>query len=302
MQQLQRPEWIYFNGELRPWEEGVLHISTEALTRGLNVFEGLKGYWNEDSSEFALIALREHYERLRRSSQLLYIPFEQSYDEFKDAVSMLVDKLLRREDDMWIRATLFVVDGHWGENTQSDLVCTAYHQTKDRPSPISVGISTWQRPGDLSLPARIKTSTNYQAGRLARIEGRRRGFGEMIMMNQWGRVAEASGSCVIAVRGNKLLTPPAHEGCLESITVDLVEIIAKDLGLDFERRPLERTELYVADELAIVGTLAELVPVEQIEDIKLEMPQRVLQRVADRFWKAVRGVEPLTGLELTRVR
>ena len=300
--QLQRPEWIYFNGELRPWEDGVLHISTEAITRGLNVFEGLKGYWNEDSSEFSIIQLREHYQRLRRSARLLYIPFEHSFEEFRGAVSMLLDKLLRPEDDMWIRTTLYVVDGHWGENTQSDLVCTAYHQTKDRPAPISVGISTWQRPGDLSLPARIKTSTNYQAGRLARIEGRRRGFGEMIMMNQWGRVAEASGACVIVVRGNKLITPPPHEGCLESITVDLIELIANDLGLDFERRPVERTELYVADELAIVGTLAELVPVEQIEDIKLEMPQQVLQRVADRFWSAVRGIEPLPGLELTRVR
>jgi len=193
MAQLQKPKYLYFAGKIRPWDEGVLHVSCEAVTRGLNCFEGLKGYWQENSVAFGMVAMHQHYSRLLRSAKLLHIPCHVSYEEFEAACQELVTALYERDHDMWVRATLYVVEGHWGEGTRADLVLTAYHQPKDRPSPISVGVSTWRRSSDVSLPPRIKTSTNYQVARLARIEGRPRGHGEMILLNQWGRVAEATG-------------------------------------------------------------------------------------------------------------
>src|SRR5262249_47697696 len=157
--------------DVRPWEEAVLHISTEAVTRGLNVFEGLKGYWQPDGS-FGIVALRRHWERLRQSAQLLHIPFEMPFEAFEGACHALVQRLCRPRTNMWVRTTLYVVEGHWGEGTVADLVLTAYHTAASPPPPVAIGVSTWQRAADLALPWRIKTSTNYQVARLGKIEGR----------------------------------------------------------------------------------------------------------------------------------
>ena len=193
MVQLQQPPWVYMNGELRRWDEAVLHISTEAVTRGLNVYEGLKGYCRHDGSAFGIVAMQRHFARLQRSAKLLYIPCSLSFEEFEAGCHELVKALYRTDKDMWLRATLYVVEGHWGEGTVADLVLTAYHQEMTPPPPIDIGVSTWRRSSDVSLPPRVKTSSNYQVARMARIEGRGRRFSEMILLNQWGRVAEATG-------------------------------------------------------------------------------------------------------------
>ena len=134
---LQQPRFAYFNGDVRPWEQATLHVSCEAVNRGLNVFEGLKGYWQADGKEFGIVELRRHYDRLTRSARLLHIPVPVSYEEFREACGKLVRALYEPDKDMWIRATLFVVEGHWGEGTVADLFLTAYHQVKDPPAPVS---------------------------------------------------------------------------------------------------------------------------------------------------------------------
>lgn len=302
MVKLQTPEWVFMGGELRPYKDAVLHISSEAVTRGLNVYEGLKGYWNDDCTEFGIVALPRHFARLQRSARLLSIPCEVDFGGFEQACHALVRALYEKERDMWIRATLYVTEGHWGENTIADLVLTAYHQEKKRPAPADIGISTWRRSTDVSLPPRVKTSTNYEVARLARIEGRGRGFSEMILLNHSGRVAEATGCCVLMVRDGKVYTPPAYECRLESITLEIVGDICRSEGIEFIERPVDRTELYVADEVALVGTLAELVPIRRIDDFVLPDERPVLDRVADRFWSAVRNASPHPKVDLSLVR
>ena len=296
---LQQPPWVYFQGDVRPWQEATLHVSCEAVTRGLNVFEGLKGYWQAGENIFGIVELRRHYERLCRSARLLHIPVPVTFDEFRNACAKLVRRLFQPDKDMWIRATLYVVEGHWGEGTVADLVLTAYHQKKQPPTPVSVGVSTWQRSSDISLSPRIKTSTNYQIARLARIEGRGRGFSEMILLNQYGRVAEATGACVLLVRDGCVITPPASEGRLESITVEIVQKICHSLAIPFIERPVDRTELHIADEVRLVGTLAELTPVTQVDDYKLPARSPVTDLISETFWNAVRGVAPHPKIELT---
>jgi branched-chain amino acid aminotransferase len=296
---LQRPRWVYFQGDLRPWEEATLHVSCEAVTRGLNVYEGLKGYWQEGKREFGIVALRRHYERLTRSARLLHIPVPVTCEGFQDACSKLVRALYEPDKDMWVRATLYVVEGHWGEGTVADLVLTAYHQEKRPPVAVSVGVSTWQRASDISVPPRIKTSTNYQVARLARIEGRSRGFSDMILLNQYGRVAEATGACVVLVRDGCVITPPASEGRLESITLEIVRKICQSLAIPFIERPVDRTETYIADELRLVGTLAELTPINRVDDYDLPASSPVTDSIAATFWNAVRGVAPHPAVELT---
>jgi branched-chain amino acid aminotransferase len=301
MVQLQKPKWVYMGGKIRSWDEAVLHISTEAVTRGLNVFEGLKGYWQEDNTTFGIVAMPRHFARLQRSARLLHIPCPVDYDEFEQACHGLIRSLYQESRDMWIRATLYVVEGNWGEGTVADLVLTAYHQDKVPPAPIDVGVSTWQRATDVTLPPRIKTSPNYQVARLARIEGRGRGCSEMILLNQWGRVAEATGACVLMVRDGKVVTPPPSEGRLESITVEIVADICRSLGIEFVERPVDRTELYLADEIRLAGTLAEIVPVRRIDEFVLPKESPILSAVSARFWRAVRGTEPHPGVDLSMV-
>ena len=288
---LQEPQLVYMGGKLRPWNEAVLHIGCEAVTRGLNVFEGIKGYWQTDGS-FGVLLLRRHYDRLRRSARILHIPCPWTYEAFESAIFEVLGALVEPDKDMWIRTTLYVIEGHWGEGTAADLVLTAFHLEKDLPEPINLGVSSWQRSSDVSLPARVKTSTNYQVARLARIEGRAQACQDMILLNQWGRVAEATGSCVLVVRDNTVLTPPASEGSLESITLEVVEALAQSLGITFVRRPIDRTELLIADEIALCGTLSELTPVQSIEGQAIPKKSSLLTSLQRKFFDAVRGIDP----------
>jgi branched-chain amino acid aminotransferase len=297
---LQKPDWVFFGGEVRPWEEAVLHVSSEAVVRGLNVFEGLKGYWQEDGS-FGFVHLERHYARLARSANLLYIPVTFSYEEFERACFELTKALYRPEKDLYVRATLFVVEGHWGANTLADLVLTAYQQEKEPPAPITMGVSTWRRAPDVAMPPRIKTGTNYQVARLARIEGRSRGYEDMILLNEYGRVAESTIACVLMVRDGRVCTPLPAEGAMESITADVLDEIAAGLGFEFVRRPIDRTELYVADELGLTGTLTEITLVRSLDDRPLPEETPVLSSLAKRYRDAVTGIEPHAAVQLALV-
>lgn len=296
---LQRPPYVFMNGRITAWDEATIHVASEAALRAASVFEGIKGYWRHDGREFALLALREHFDRLRRSARLLHLPWSMSNEDFNGACANLASKLLVDGRDLWLRATLFAVEGHWGEDTVTDLVITGYQLEKKRPEPIDIGISTWQRPADAALPARIKSTANYQIGRLARIEGRRQGYSEMVLLNPSGRVAEASGACVVLARDGTLITPPPSEGCLESITVEIIRKLSGTLGIAFERRPVDRTELYIADEVCLAGTLAEFVPVRAVESHTLPPRTPLTGRVASEFWDCVRGVRENAGIVLT---
>lgn len=301
MAQLQKPPYVYMNGRLTAWEDAKIHVASEALIRGISVFEGIKGYWSHDNRDLSLLALEEHYERLCRSALLQHLPMAMTFEQFRDACTLLVRELMDPKRDLWLRPTLFSIDGHWGEWTVADVVITCYLLDKKRPEPIEVGVSTWRRPADAAMPTRIKSAANYQAGRMARIEGRRQGFSDMILLNAWDRVAEATGSCVLVVRDGRVLTPPPYEGCLESITVDIIERLCGSLGIDFERRPIDRSELLVADEIALAGTLMELGVVKRFEF--REMPERnpVVERISDEYWACVRAERSHPEVRLTSV-
>jgi branched-chain amino acid aminotransferase len=295
---LQRPAYVFFEGDVRPWEEALFHISSEAVLRGLNVFEGIKGYWQHDGA-FGLLLLDRHYVRLMRSARLLHIPTSISYEEFESACVAITRALYRPEDDLYLRAALYVTEGHYGENTVADLTVTAFMWPKKPPDPVTVGVSTWRRGSDLSQPPRIKSGANYQIARLARIEGRSRGYAEMLLLNGVGRLAEAAGACVLMVRDGQVCTPPPSEGAMESITVSVVAELCATMGIDFIRRPIERTELYVADEVALCGTLDELTLVRAVDDMALPDETPTLSAILERYRRAATGHEPHAAVRLT---
>ncbi len=301
MAQLQRPPFAYLNGQIVAWGDATIHIGSESLIRGISVFEGIKGYWSHDGRRLSLLAVQDHYQRLVRSALLQHLPFAMTVETFSQACLTLAKALLQKDRDLWLRPTLLAIEGHWGVDTVSDLAITCYQQEMKRPDPIDVGVSTWQRPIDSSLPARIKSAANYQIGRFARIDGRRQGFSDMLLLNAWGRVAEATGSCVLMVRDGRLSTPPAYEGCLESITVNIVESLCKALGIPFERRPMDRTELMTADEIALAGTLMEIGVVRRLEGRTMPPDTPILDRIRDEFWACVRGLRTNDAVSLTPV-
>lgn len=298
MAKLQEPEFVYMNGRLTRWKDACLHVGCEAVTRGRNVFEGVKGYWQPDG-QFQVIMLQQHFERLKRSAHLLHIPCEYSLEDYRAAIDQLIGALAASDRDMWVRTTLFVTEGHWGEDTVADLVLTAYHQDKATPRPIRMGVSTWRRSSDTAMPARIKTGSNYQVSLLARLEGKSRHYDDMVLLNQSGRVAEATASCILMVRDNTIVTPPATEGALESITLNVVESLAHSLGIKFSQRPIDRTELLIADELAVCGTLHEVTLVTSIDEHTLPEKSPILSAIQTRYMEAVRGINPHSVIEFS---
>jgi branched-chain amino acid aminotransferase len=192
-----------------------------------------------------------------------------------------------------------VVEGHKGEGTVSDLVLTAYKQEKDPPAPVEVGTSTWRRSPDVSMPIRIKTSANYHIARLARIEGRSRGYEDMVLLNQSGRVAEGIGACLLMVRDGRVCTPPPSEGAVESITLDMLIELGASLDIPFDARPIERSELYIADELGLTGTLTEITLIRSIDDMALPEETPVLSALLQRYRQAVKGIDPHPSVEMS---
>jgi branched-chain amino acid aminotransferase len=298
MAKLQRPDYAFFEGAVRPWDECVLHVASEAVVRGLNVFEAAKAYWQPNGS-FGFVQLEPRYKRMLRSARVLRIPVYFDYAEFERSILTIADALRTPESDLYVRATLFVTEGHYGEGTVTDLVLTAYQMDKAPPAPIRLGVSTWRRAGDLYMPPRLKTGVNYQVARLARLEGRDHGYDDMVLLNEFGRVAESTGAALMIVRDGCIYTPPATEGALESITLDIVADLCASLDIPLERRPVDRTELYVADEVAICGTLAEVTIVESVDGIELPRESRIFPTLLDRYRAAARGIDPHPALPLT---
>lgn len=297
LSQLQSPPWALVNGELVRYEDVRIHISAEALTRALSVFEGLKGYWTNDGDVFAVRSPRRHYDRLCRSAALLHIPITFSYEEFTTGLATLGAQLLVPDRDLWFRTTLYVTQGHWGEGTAADLIVTAFTQQQHSPDPIRLAVSTWRRAADVSLPTRVKSSANYVGGRLARIEAHRLGYDDAVLLNESGRVAEATGACVVIADKGRVASPPSSEGCLDSITVDALERVSRGLGLPFERRPIERSELVTADECGVAGTISELTLVDEIDGFRFRQPD-LLSQLRKRYLDIMRGESVIPGIEL----
>jgi branched-chain amino acid aminotransferase len=297
LSQLQTPKWALVNGELLPYGEVRIHIGAEALTRALSVFEGVKGYWNSAGEVFALRTPRRHYDRLCRSAALLHIPIIFSYEDFLTGLETLAGQLLRPDRDLWFRTTLYVTHGHWGEGTAADLVVTAFTQEKNNPDPMRLGVSTWRRAADVALPTRVKSSANYVGGRLARIEVRRLGYDDAVMLNDAGRVAETTGACVVIADKGRVVSPPTHEGCLDSITVYALEQVCQECSIPFERRPIERTELLAAEECGIAGTITELTLIEEVDGFHYSQTG-LLSDLRQQYLRVMRGESVLGGIEL----
>lgn len=261
------PEFIWMDGQVVPWKDATLHVWSDALC-GINVFEGIRGYWRADTGRQHILHLDRHLERLMLSARAARIPCDHGVDQLAKGIYQLLGALGYREH-IYLRPTVLLEQGKY-ETNRSEIHTRAFVPIFPVPSSADSDLhcvtSTWRRPGDLAVPPRVKAGANYYNLRFARLEATDRGADEPILLGDDGKVAETGGASVFVVRDGCLYTPPVTSSILESITRATVITLARDaLGITAVERPVDRTELYIADEVFLAGTLCEIAPVRTID-------------------------------------
>lgn len=237
---------------------------------GLNVFEGIPCYWNDDEKQLYAFRLNDHYDRLIRSAKLIQLDLKYTKEDFKKA---LVDAVKANEYDenLSVRQTLFVDGfGSWGSEGPVEMFVAPIPRGRTSAEYNKKGlnccVTSWRRISDENLSPRIKCGANYINSRVGQREALRNGYDTCIFLNEAGKVAEGPGSCFFMVKGNTLITPRLTDSVLESITRDtIIKLATKELGLNFEERTIDRTEVYMADEAFLCGSAMEVTPIYTVD-------------------------------------
>lgn len=268
--EIRSPELLWFNGAVIRWADAQVHAWSEVAVRGASVFEGIRAYWHRGSRQYYALSVPEHLQRLFQSAKLLRFPVTVTGTDLVRGASELLDALDYRQD-AYVRPTLYLDDARGQGAGATDVTAGAYivcfrAPGRTGPDGIRCGVSSWRRPGDLTLSPRIKSGAGFLGLRLARIEAAERGFDEAIMLNDRGTVAEATGANVFIVRSGTAVTPPVTVGLLEGVTrARLLQLLPGALRVPVMEREVGRSELYAADEVFLCGTLHEIQPVVEID-------------------------------------
>jgi branched-chain amino acid aminotransferase len=291
------PKYLWRSGELVEWDKAQVHISMLGWTAISSVFEGIRAYWNEDQQELYIFHLDAHLRRLFQSMKIMRMSSPYTIGELGEAIS----GLLRACDyrcDTYIQPLAYFGGGIPGYlavlERPGEIVITA------RPSPSNLekgegahcNISSWRRISDNVMPPRAKAITNYQNSRYVSTESRINGYDFGIILNEEGKVTEASYACIYIIRDNVAITPPTSAGILESITREVVkELLEPELQVPVVERDVDRTELYVADEAFICGTAVELQPILSVDRYSVGDGAQgpVVSRLKKLFQGVVRG-------------
>ena len=260
----------YFQGRIVPLEEAKIGVMTHAFNYGTAVFEGIRGNWNAEDGRLYLFRMREHYERLARSCHVLGLEMREPLDRLCELTLEIVERS-GYEEDVYLRPMVYLSSEALGvrlHGLESDLLIfiAPFGPYLDIDKGARCHTSSWRRVDDLGIPPRAKVTGIYVNSALAKTEAELNGFDEAIVLNADGHVSEGSGENVFIVRGGKLITPAPSDNILEGITAETVmELAAAELGVETVQRPIDRSELYIADEVFMTGTAAHLTPVVEID-------------------------------------
>ena len=302
---------VWINGKVVAGEEAKVSVFSQAVLRGSCVYEGIRGYWNEGRKNLFLWKLEPHLKRLEQSMKIMRMESPYSREDFRRAIVE------------WVRANGFREDIHFRLNVYFDdagrLDMKAFKPEEvdtcafiaggprgDRARQeqgIHMCVSSWRRIGDDSIPPRVKATANYQNSRLAGVEARVNGYDDAVILNQAGKVSESSGACVLIVRDGALIAPPVTESILESVTRSCVlEMFGNSIGAASER-PVDRTELYIADEAIMCGSAEEVTPILSVDRVAVGdgKPGPLTKRLQGIFYSAVRGEDESYERDLVAV-
>jgi branched-chain amino acid aminotransferase len=298
---------IYFNRAFRPEREATVSVRSRALNYGLGCFAGIRGYATDDRQQLHVFRLDRHVRRLEHSARILQLRLPGSRAE----VAEIIVELLRRNDmrgDVYIRPIVFANSNELSplldpDTSETAIFCMPLGRYLSA-DPIDVCVSSWRRVRETAIPARAKATAGYLNSALARREAMDNGYTEAILLTEDGHVSEGSAEHVCIVRDGQLISPPSTADNLDGITrQSLITLAREDLGIEFVERPIGRTELYVADEVFLCGTGAEVTPVRSVDRRTVGDGRigPVTGRLSGHFEAVVRGRVPARRDWLTPV-
>jgi branched-chain amino acid aminotransferase len=289
---MQETEKIWFNGELVDWADARIHVGSHGLHYGTGVFEGIRCYETERGP--SVFRLRDHLRRLESSARLLYMPLPYTPDELRSAVHETI--AVNGLDECYIRPIAFYGYGELGVHTGTNpvevaIMCWpwgAYLGEEGQRQGIRAMISSWKRVGPNTIPHVAKATGIYLNSMLATHEARRAGYDEAIMLTDDGYVADGPGENVFVIKDDVISTPPLSTSILHGITRETLIQIARDLGYTVVEKSIIRPDLYLADEVFMTGTAAEVTPLSSVDDQEIGAGPITLQ-LQQAYWDVVRG-------------
>jgi len=259
---------VYFEGDFRPLGKARVGLLTHALHYGTGIFEGIRGYWSAEDHELFLFRVREHYDRWKTNARILKMEILFSSKELSELTCEVIARN-HLECDVYVRPLVYKsrqgIGVHFGPESEFAIVAVPFGTYIDSSNGLRVCVSSWRRVDDNSIPARGKICGAYVNSALAGDDARASGYDEAIVLTQEGHVAEGAASNIFLVRNGQLITPPVYENILEGITRSTVIELARDVWVETVERPVDRSELYVAEEMFFCGTAFEIAPILEVD-------------------------------------
>ena len=264
------PKHVFFEGKIVPFEEAKVSVATHAFNYGTAVFGGIRGYWNDEKEKVYIFRPYDHYRRSLNSGRMMnmQIPFDE------ESLIQLTLDLVRMEGwqtDIYVRPLIYKADMGIGvrlHDLKDELTIFSmpFKQYIKNDTDAHVTVSSWRRLDDNMIPARGKISGAYANSALIKTDAQRAGFDEALVLNQNGHISEGSAMNIFMVRDGTVVTPPVTDNILEGITrKTAMELVKNELGLPVVERPIDRTELYICEELFMTGSAAQIVAITRVD-------------------------------------
>jgi branched-chain amino acid aminotransferase len=291
--------WVYLDGEIKRYGDARLGLMTHALHYGTGVFEGIRGYWSPEHEQLFILKLKQHYARMERSVKVLKLEIPIPIDELCQ-VSIELVRMNNFRQDVYIRPFAFKSSEEIGvrlHNLKNSfaIYVTPYGNYVDIERGIRCMVSSWRRIDDNAAPPRSKITGIYVNSALAKTEAMENGYDEAIMLTHDGHVCEGSAENIFIVRDGRVITPPTSDNILEGLTrLGMMELFRKELDMEVVERSIDRSELYIADEIFLCGTGAQISPVVEVDHRAIGDGSvgPVVARLQKLYFEIVRGRNP----------
>ena len=291
--------WVFYEGEFGRYQEIKLGLMTHALHYGTAVFEGIRAYWNEKTSQLYLLQAAAHFERMKRSANVMRMTLPHSTEEL---VNFTLELLRRNgfKSDVYVRPLLYTSSEEIGVRLHNldrsfFIYAIPFGNYVEIDAGIRCMVSSWRRVPDQALPARAKITGSYAQAALAKSEAVENGFDEAIVLSVDGHVSEGSAENLFMLKDGAFVTPPVTDDILEGVTRQLLmKVIRDELNLEVLERSIDRTELYTCDELLLCGTGAQISPVIEVDHRPVGNGKvgEFTQELQNIYFGAVRGESP----------
>lgn len=291
-----KPKYAFFNGEIVPLADAKVSVMTHALNYGTGVFGGLRGYWNNEEEQLFVFRPLDHFKRFLQSAQLMRMNLEQSPEDLTD----ILLELLRTEgfhENCYIRPLAY---------KSTEMIGVRLHDVDDALTIFAlpfgryvaneegahVCFSAWRRVDDNAIPARGKVSGAYANSSLIKSDAILSGYDEALVLNEDGHVSEVSSANLFIVRDGVAITPPIYSNILEGITRrSMMQLLRDELGVEVVERNIDRTEVYLADEIFMCGTGVQIAAITKVEHrtIGTGAMGEITQKLRDLYFDVVQG-------------